>query len=392
MANDITQSTAADPSRGGYAALARDGAVGLVGKIESMHLAIAEQPLKTLKRNAMTAPHARLVDVAHSGIARAVYAGVRQGLHLALTLADAWETGARARRDVVHSGHQWWHSALTGVLGDYLHDSHSRFAKPMDCLVEGERGGRHLVVFVHGLCCDERAWRLGAERHWGEADRHYGRSLEARGYRALYLRYNSGLPLAHNGRHLHQLLDQLVSQWPEPVESLQLVGHSMGGLLARSAVHAAVRDARGGHWLQHARQVTCLGSPHSGSFVERGADALSGLMAWHPVTRPVAEVVGLRSTGIRNLGDSHIGDGGDWPGHIELNYVYTSLASDEQHPLARRFGDALVDVDSGAARSCQRYSEHERARRHFLPGLHHMHLLNHPRVDALLNDLLPERP
>ncbi|MGM0563141.1 MAG: esterase/lipase family protein [Pseudomonadota bacterium] len=391
MANHNLPTQVSDPSRGGYAALARDGAVGLVDKIESMHLAIAEQPLRALRSNPVTAVHAGLVNVAHRGVARAVYAGVRQGLNLALTLADAWETGARAQRGPGETPSQWWHSALSGVLGDYLHDSHSRFASSMDCLIEGERSGRHLVVFVHGLCCDERAWRLGAERHWGNADMHYGRQLEERGYRALYVRYNSGLSLADNGQQLHQLLDRLVADWPEPVESLQLVGHSMGGLLSRSAVHAAVSDADGGHWVQTLHQVACLGSPHSGSYVERGADMLSGLMAFHPVTRPVAEVVALRSSGIRDLGESHIGEGADWPEHTALHYVYTSLASCEHHPVSRRFGDTLVDVDSGAGRSCQRYAEHEQARRHFLPGLHHMHLLNHPRVAELLHDMMPER-
>jgi pimeloyl-ACP methyl ester carboxylesterase len=41
--------------------------------------------------------------------------------------------------------------------------------------------------------------------------------------------------IADNGNELVGLLDELVAGWPVPVTEIVLIGHSMGGLVARSA-------------------------------------------------------------------------------------------------------------------------------------------------------------
>ncbi|MCB0042773.1 MAG: hypothetical protein KDE23_23975, partial [Caldilinea sp.] len=46
-----------------------------------------------------------------------------------------------------------------------------------------------------------------------------------------------GLHISTNGRGLAIMLQALLEAWPVPVEELALVGHSMGGLVARSAGH-----------------------------------------------------------------------------------------------------------------------------------------------------------
>jgi pimeloyl-ACP methyl ester carboxylesterase len=42
------------------------------------------------------------------------------------------------------------------------------------------------------------------------------------------------LPISVNGRRFARLLQALATQWPVPLERLSIVGHSMGGLVARS--------------------------------------------------------------------------------------------------------------------------------------------------------------
>ena len=379
----------AESSASGYAAAARDGVVGLVDKVESMHLAIADQPFRALRATPVTQLPSALVRRSHRGIARGVYSVVRQSLAGLLTLADAYESGWRE----IHGGREkpsgWWHSALNGLVGDYLHQRDSHLAQDMQCLVPAERSGRHLVVFVHGLCCDENYWHSMSERHWGERDMHYARRMTERGYTPIYIRYNSGLSLSDNGRALNDALQNLHQQWPEPIESLHLVGHSMGGLLSRSAVHVAA--AQRSRWVSVLERVVCLGSPHQGSAVERGAELARQALHWHPITRPVAEVVGLRSTGIQNLSDSHLGEAMDWPEHVALDYVFASVAPDEASTVSQSLGDFLVDVGSGSASEDVRYAEHRRAGRYFLGGLNHMQLLNHPRVATVLESLIPIR-
>src|SRR6202042_2232983 len=83
-----------------------------------------------------------------------------------------------------------------------------------------------LAVFVHGLCETDDSWHLGAARHVP-----YGERMRFElGYTPLYVRYNSGLHISHNGRRLSALLDELTANWPVEVSEIALIGHSMGGL------------------------------------------------------------------------------------------------------------------------------------------------------------------
>jgi pimeloyl-ACP methyl ester carboxylesterase len=98
-----------------------------------------------------------------------------------------------------------------------------------------------VVVFLHGLGETEHAWRLGADADRG-ADTYGARFGRDLGHTPLYLRYNSGLHISTNGRALSALLAELVEAWAVEVAEVVLVGHSMGGLVARSACQAALDD------------------------------------------------------------------------------------------------------------------------------------------------------
>ena len=93
-----------------------------------------------------------------------------------------------------------------------------------------------VVVFLHGLMETEFSWGTGET---------YGTRLKRElGYTPVTVRYNSGLRISRNGRCLSELMGELVAAWPVEVERIALVGHSMGGLVARSACHRALEDER----------------------------------------------------------------------------------------------------------------------------------------------------
>src|SRR3546814_14249740 len=80
-----------------------------------------------------------------------------------------------------------------------------------------------------------------------------------------------------------------------PIEELVLIGHSMGGLVSRSACHHA--GVVGHDWLAKLRAMVFLGSPHHGAALERGGNGLDLLLGASPYTAPFARLGKLRSAG-----------------------------------------------------------------------------------------------
>ena len=84
-----------------------------------------------------------------------------------------------------------------------------------------------------------------------------------------------------------------------PVEEIALVGHSMGGLVVRSACHYGAEQQHG--WPDTIRHVVCLGSPHLGADLEKGVNAASWVLARLPETRAVSSFLNARSSGTKDL-------------------------------------------------------------------------------------------
>ena len=159
------------------------------------------------------------------------------------------------------------------------------------------------MVFVHGLGLSELSWQGGAPA-MGDALR------QEAGLSPIYLRYNTGRHISTNGRELAGLLEDLCERWPVPVESLSLVGHSMGGLVSRSACWYAEQANAG--WLSRLRRVVCLGSPHHGAPLEKAGHALDLALERIPYAKPL--VFGKRrSAGIKDLRHGNLLDE-DWMG------------------------------------------------------------------------------
>ena len=136
-----------------------------------------------------------------------------------------------------------------------------------------------ILVLAHGLCMNDR--------HWSWEGHNHGQVLaDAFDYTPVYLRYNSGRHISTNGHEFATGLEQLVADWPVPVESLTLVGFSMGGLVTRSALQIAERERL--DWLGEVDRVAYVGTPHHGAAMERGGFWLHKSMTFSPYSAPLA--------------------------------------------------------------------------------------------------------
>ena len=216
-------------------------------------------------------------------------------------------------------------AALNGVLGDHLGETAIRWRFPCACAMMASRchlqresltaaldllSGR-LAVLVHGLCLNDKQWHRDGHDH-GTA---LARDL---GYTAVYLHYNTGLHISVNGQAFADLLQSLVSEWPVPLKELVIIGHSMGGLVARSACHFGA--AAGHNWPRHLRKLIFLGTPHHGAPMERGGQWLHLALNKSRYTAAFAHLGRVRSAGITDLRYGNLLDG-DWLGRDRFEHA-----------------------------------------------------------------------
>ena len=360
-----------------------------------------------------------------------------------LDAADHAAPGTRQREAVL--------AALNGVLGDRLAANHSPLATvmslrhgeaalnwqalPPDLKVTGK-----VLVLIHGLCMNDLQWQthgklpetgpktaLGARTETtpgttpgatpgatlktaqhpdknaqttGDIPFDHGAVLaSALGYTPVYVRYNTGLHTSQNGAEFSNLLEQLVTRWPTPVEEITVVAHSMGGLVTRSAVHQATRQdpaspkqfgksgkpkksdvsdvsVKSGdatlRWPVLLKNIVFLGTPHHGAPLERAGNWVDVILGSTRYSKPFAALAQLRSAGITDLRYGHVAQA-DWEGHdrfrkkpdsrlhvplpegvacfavaatTALTATATTTPSDRGSMAERLTGDGLVPVNS----------------------------------------------
>ncbi len=418
----------------GLGKLAGIAAAGGARRVSEMHAAIAQRAFAGVRRG--VGPAATPVRVVHDGVATAVYAGVRSALEAggrtAGAVAAGWLSGRPAGEPLGDARlGQHLLAVLNGAHGDLFDRELAELALPMSL-----RHGGHdvapdpaalaaaypdatprLAVFLHGLMETEIAWRYQAERRHGDPEVSYGTLLQRDlGYTPVWVRYNTGLRISENGRQLAALLGGLVDAWPVPVRDMVLVGHSMGGLVARSALAQAGDGTPAGdrQWPGLVRDTVTLGSPHLGAPLEKGANVLTHLLGLLGETRPLSTVLAARSVGIKDLRYGNLVEA-DWAGHDPDALLRDTRTTVPLHRGARHFvvlatvagapdslagnlagnlvGDLFVRPrsargDTGDERRLPLPDEHVLR----LPGLHHFHLLNHPAVYARLHRWLASRP
>ena len=249
-----------------------------------------------------------------------------------------------------------------------------------------------IVVFVHGLGENDESWRQRAER----VGTTYAERLRAStDWTPLDLRYNTGLHVSDNGTRLAALVDELVAGWPVPVTDVAFVGHSMGGLVVRSATAQAM--AAGRPWVEQVRRVVCLGTPHLGASLEKVVHLGARGLAMVPTAAPFGRILDVRSPGIVDLRHGYISreewHGQDltarWGGsrlaaaplpHARYHFVAATLGPSRGHPVSELLGDMFVRYPSATGKGRRGDPVIDDAEMQYLPSTDHFALLNHPRI------------
>ncbi|HJV62221.1 MAG TPA: hypothetical protein VJ743_14830 [Albitalea sp.] len=380
-----------------YAPLAQAGLLATSRRVQEMHHAIAGKTFRVLKTIPVIAAPSGWVESAHDTITDAVYAGVRAGGSALLALAAGVERSRARAGAPPASGERGLRNALNAAFGDRLDAAGNTLAIPLQLLFAGRPVladaaalrslSPRVAVWLHGLGCDERSWSRPGPA-WDDADEaaqgaDYGALLQAQeGFSAVYLRYNTGLAITDNATELGTQLAQLLAAAPQ-VRELALIGHSMGGLVARVACEQA--SAAQAAWVPRTSMIICLGSPHQGAPLEKLGRLASVAMGVSEVTRPLARLADSRSRGVKDL--RHGLGAAATSAAIPLRLVSGSLAG-ESGGLAgrlvdRALGDGLVRHPSAADHGLG--GDVQRAE---LRGVGHMGLLRHPKVYALIRDWL----
>ncbi len=290
-------------------------------------------------------------------------------------------------------------SALNGWFGDYLSATGNGLQQAMafyrdnrplapEEMVPPPAG--KVCVLVHGLGCNESLWNYPPPHEGGG----FGELLERHhGFTALYLRFNTGLRVSVNGADLADLLRRLCAADGAAVTELLLIGHSMGGLVIRSACHLG---GEAGHdWISKVRHVVYLGAPHLGAPLEKTTNVATKVLGLvdTTATNVVREVLNSRSVGVKDLRFGNLVDQ-DWldcdPDELMINrrVVVPWLATSRHHRVVGQamervgaLGDGVVRAKSaaGAGHGDQPGAPGASDLR-VVPGLDHLALARHPAV------------
>ena len=377
---------------------------GLVSRIEQVHHAIGGRAFGSV--GPVSAP----VRLIHDSVARGAYRAVGSAGSAAGVI------GGEAASLFGSVGQPSASGAVLAALNAFAGDRLGPDLAPLAIRMAVRVGGRDveptaqqvrdafgdatpkLAVFLHGLAETEKSWLRQASR-----SEPYGRRLQAEfGYTPVYVRYNTGRHVSDNGHDLAGLLDDLTAAWPHEIQEILLVGHSMGGLVIRSACHYGAEASA--PWVERVRHVFYLGSPHLGAPLARAAGLAGWALGRVAETRPFADLL-TGSSAIRDLRHGYVLD--DWaacdPDGCLHNHrrdvpllpgashyaIGAAVSADPESPLGAVLGDLLVQPASAHGR---------RGRRQHIPfpvdqtrglgGMHHFDLLNHPAVWETMRSLL----
>ncbi len=407
----------------GLSQLATQGVLGVTGLAEAVHgnvykaVAAPFGPLGAKFIN----PAAGASGVKRVGVTGLVYGGIKGiarvaggTVNAALAKAGPLITerfGAPAsspEREAVLS-------ALNGVLGDQLlatanpllinmsfrHDGRSLLLEKGALAQRFPNATGKLLLVLHGLCMNDLQWTTG-----GKTEPTYNHAdvvAKTLGYTPVYLHYNTGLHTSVNGQQFAAMLEQLVSAWPQPVEDLTLLTHSMGGLVSRSACHIAEQSDMA--WRKKLRNIVFLGTPHHGAPMERVGNWIDTTLGKNRLTKPFAAIGKIRSRGITDLRYGHVLESSWLLDGKELDRFerspdsreplplpqdvscFTLAATTSTEPSAFRdawIGDGLVPLKSALgqhdeAQHCLAFAHENQL---VLPGTSHIALLARPEVTA----------
>ena len=350
----------APPPSAGYSDAAKTAVQETTQRVQEMHRAIASQSFDVLSKIPIVSGPAKLVQDAHDAISAGVYAAIHHGAGGLLGAASMLEKHTTDFTEEKPPGRlaSGLLSALNGAFGDHLAASNNLLAINMALQVDGApialeakalraaypKAGKPLCLFIHGLSCDEHSWFPSEKANASERD--FGMALQRElGYTPLYLRYNTGRPIADNGAQLAVFIEELLAVWPRPISELVIIGHSMGGLISLAASELAA--AEGMNWPAQTRMLICLGSPNLGSPVEMLGHLANTALNLSKITAPLGKIASARSQGIKDLRHGPGAPRSTGAEHgMAFRFLGGSLSEDLDHPFSAFFGDGLVTPGS----------------------------------------------
>jgi pimeloyl-ACP methyl ester carboxylesterase len=377
----------------GVGRIVTDASTGVVDIVERMHRTIQLSPW----------PFGQPIETATRGLTGQIYRSIRGGMQLVGRGLDASIGSVEGLLPEGSStpGRETFASILNGICGDHLARTGNPLAIQMSLRHDGVavdpaefaarrpgRPDRKFLILVHGLCMSDQQWMREGRGH--------GPALaEELGYEPLYLRYNSGLPIAENGRQFAALLEQLIGRWPQPPDEFVILGHSMGGLVARSACAFAADQGHG--WLDSLTRLVFLGTPHGGAPLEHAGHGLEFLLGVTPYSAPFTRLGKARSAGIKDLRRGTITSTGHrmvpLPAGVACYTMAATLASRRSTLGDRLVGDGLVPLHSGLGRTRQKAQALAFAKERQWIGyeMGHLELLSRPEVYAQLRAWLGQQ-
>jgi len=305
-------------------------------------------------------------------------------------------------------------AVLNGAIGDRLAAMDASLAVPMELFMREGPGGAlstvtpdrlaaaegrpSAVLLVHGLMGSPRAWSMGTTDPAAPRVELGGAIAAGLDVSVLYLRYNTGRHVSDNGRELANHLQELHAQWPTPLAPLDVVAHSMGGLVVRSALHYGLEA---GHAWPHAvHRAILLGTPSHGAPLEQLAHfaAFTLESIWNPWTKLIGKAINMRAAGIKDLRHGFCLED-DWrhidqdvlrlqrprptraPEHVRW-FVAAGTHGDPQRWVASLVGDGLVCPPSarGLGFGTPAPGVLPQAEVRVFPNTGHMALMNDPAV------------
>lgn len=335
------------------------------------------------------------------------------------TKNNSEKTSTKKIVDSFKKGGQLSIGALNGVVGDYLNNQNNGLSVKMDFYANNKpiilssenikaihpKPSSKICILIHGLTNDETIWDFPKERN-----KNYGTLLQNDlNYTPFFVRYNTGLHISENGKQLSQLITSLSENYPTQISEIVIIGHSMGGLVARSACYYA--PLQGSDWTTILNKIFYLGSPHLGAPLEKFGNALSHLLNNIPnqYTKLASSVINLRSAGIKDLRYGYIRDE-DWqdehPDTLLKNskktvpllentdhYLITGTITDNpKHLISEWFGDALVRHTSGTGQSKSEHHLPFDLKNHKeYAGLVHLSLAYSPEIYTQIKEWVSEK-
>ncbi|WP_296403946.1 alpha/beta hydrolase [Psychrobacter sp.] len=296
-------------------------------------------------------------------------------------------------------------NVLNGVMGDHLETNKNPLALPTSLynsegllLAVSNQVNKNMAlsgkvtIILHGLCMGYLNWLPNNENSLGQIIQKNQPDTNI-----FYLNYNTGRRISSNGREFSELLHQLSTTYTD-ISEINLIGHSMGGLVSRSALYYGGQAQY--EWVTKTKKLITLGTPHHGAVLERIGNTVQQTISKVPFAGSLSKLGDIRSTGIIDLRHGSVRDE-DWhslttrsvlpdderyitmlPEHIDTYFLAATFSEKKDDSKeSKLLGDGLVSISSALGEHIETHDlKVPMHRKAIFYGIGHLSLLTDKRV------------